>query len=183
MNPSLYYSGYLHLDKILDSQHPKSIKPNSNAAHDEMLFIIIHQTYELWFKQILFELDYIQQVFKQENINDNSEHLNLVHHRLHRIIKIVSLLNEQIEVLGTMTPLDFLEFRNSLAPSSGFQSLQFRLIEARLGLMLDKRYQHGYYKRTNEGGFNQHDFKTLTDVENQSSLLQQIDNWLKRLPF
>lgn len=183
MEKSLYYADYLHLDKILSSQHQKSFNQHSDAAHDEMLFIIVHQTYELWFKQILFELDYIQNVFNQQNINDNSEHLNLVRHRLERIIRILELLNQQVSVLETMTPLDFLEFRNVLTPSSGFQSLQFRLIESRLGLNHAERYHHHYYKRTNEGGFNQTDFDTLTAIEHENTLLHQINNWLERLPF
>lgn len=182
-NKPLYYANYLHLDKILSSQHQKSFNQHSDAAHDEMLFIIVHQTYELWFKQILFELDYIQKVFNQQNINDNSEHLNLVRHRLQRIIKILELLNQQVSVLETMTPLDFLEFRNALTPSSGFQSLQFRLIEARLGLTLSERHHQSYYKRTNEGGFDQNDFNTLNTLEKENTLLQQVNNWLERLPF
>jgi hypothetical protein len=128
----MYYSTYLSLDKVLNSQQPVSFQSNNAPAHDEMLFIIIHQAYELWFKQILFELDYVTTVFSKEKINDNSEDINLVRHRLHRIIKIFELLNQQVSVLDTMTPLDFLEFRNLLTPSSGFQSKQFRLIEAKL---------------------------------------------------
>ena len=126
--------------------------PPHQPAHDEMLFIVIHQAFELWFKQIRFELDYVCTVFSKEHINDNSEDLNLVVHRLHRVVKILDLLNEQVGILDTMTPLDFLEFRNLLTPSSGFQSLQFRLIEAQLGLRVDQRHQAAYYKRTGEGG-------------------------------
>src|SRR5512133_3905264 len=129
---NMYYSNYLQLDKILGSQQPESFK-TEHPAHDEMLFIIIHQSYELWFRQILFELDYVLKVFSKEKINDNSEDLNLVAHRLGRVIRILELLNQQVSILDTMTPLDFLEFRNLLIPSSGFQSTQFRLIEAVLG--------------------------------------------------
>lgn len=182
-NKTMYYTDYLSLDKILDSQNPVSFTEGNAPAHDEMLFIIIHQATELWFKQILFELDYVMKVFKQDHINDNSEELNLVRHRLHRIIKIDELLNQQVAILETMTPLDFLEFRNLLAPSSGFQSLQFRLIEARLGLQLEKRHEAAYYKRTNEGGFNQHDYGILDKVEHDFTLLQLINRWLERMPF
>ncbi|MFY7900540.1 MAG: tryptophan 2,3-dioxygenase family protein, partial [Chitinophagaceae bacterium] len=146
----MYYSDYLHLHKILDSQHPVSFEKENHSAHDEMLFIIIHQAYELWFKQILYELDFVSSVFKKQLINDNSEDLNLVRHRLQRVIKILGLLNEQIGILDTMTPLDFLEFRNLLTPASGFQSVQFRLIESKLGLQLPNRHQADYYKRMNE---------------------------------
>ena len=68
--------------KFLTAQHPESFKPGNEPAHDEMLFIIIHQAYELWFKQILFELDFVMNVFKKDKIDDNSEDLNLVRHRL-----------------------------------------------------------------------------------------------------
>jgi tryptophan 2,3-dioxygenase len=148
-----------------------------------MLFIIIHQAYELWFKQILFELDFIMNVFKKNKIDDNSEDLNLVRHRLNRIIKILGLLTQQITLLDTMTPLDFLEFRNLLIPASGFQSVQFRLIEARLGLQMDNRYNKDYYKRTNEGGFDRADFNKINDTESATNLLSLINDWLARMPF
>lgn len=180
---ALYYQNYLGLDQVLTSQHPESFKEGQQPAHDEMLFIIIHQAYELWFKQIQFELDYIQSVFAQEHINDNAEDLNLVRHRLNRIIRILELLNQQVTILDTMTPLDFLEFRNLLTPASGFQSLQFRLIEARLGLQMDNRHQHDYYKRTNEGGFTPQDYSTLNQTEKKETVLQQINCWLERMPF
>lgn len=179
----MYYGSYLHLDKILDSQHPASFQNGNEPAHDEMLFIIIHQAYELWFKQILFELDYSMAIFKKDTINDNSEDLNLVRHRLGRVIKIMELLNQQVNVLDTMTPMDFLAFRNLLTPSSGFQSKQFRLIEAKLGLAIDQRHQKEYYKRTNEGGFNSTDFKGISETENEKNLLQLINDWLERMPF
>ncbi|HEY8388386.1 MAG TPA: tryptophan 2,3-dioxygenase family protein, partial [Parasegetibacter sp.] len=180
---TMYYGGYLHLDKILDAQYPKSFEEGNQPAHDEMLFIIIHQAYELWFKQILFELDYIMSVFGKEKINDNSEDLNLVLHRLKRITKIMELLNQQVTILDTMTPLDFLEFRNLLTPSSGFQSVQFRLIEARLGLKMENRHHKDYYKRTNEGGFNIEDYQKINSVEEKPTLATMVNDWLERMPF
>lgn len=178
----MYYNDYLQLDKILSSQNPESDAQNE-PAHDEMLFIIIHQAYELWFKQILFELDYVNKVFGEQRINDNSEELNLVRHRLRRIATILQLLNQQVSILDTMTPLDFLEFRNVLIPSSGFQSVQFRLIEARLGLQMQMRHQYDHYKHTNAGGFNTDDLVKVSNAEEEKSLLQQINNWLERMPF
>ena len=183
MEKSLYYSDYLHLDKILSSQHPKSFEPGQPKAHDEMLFIMIHQAFEIWFKQILFELDYVVSVFGKEKINDNSEDMNLVLHRLKRVQKIMELLNQQVTVLDTMTPLDFLEFRNLLTPASGFQSVQFRLIEATLGLEMQKRHQSDYYKRANQGGFNESDLSQINTIENKQSLVKLINNWLERMPF
>ncbi|MEJ7674005.1 MAG: tryptophan 2,3-dioxygenase family protein [Chitinophagaceae bacterium] len=179
----MYYSDYLELNKILDAQHPESFKQANQPAHDEMLFIIVHQAYELWFKQILFELEFVCNVFKKEKIDDNSEDLNLVRHRLHRIVRILELLNQQVGLMDTMTPLDFLEFRNLLTPSSGFQSLQFRLVEAKLGLTIDMRHQQEYYKRTNEGGFTQTDFGIINKTETEDSLILLINTWLERMPF
>lgn len=180
---SIYYKDYLGLNNILNSQHPRSFEGGNTPAHDEMLFIVIHQAFELWFKQILFELQYVQSVFSQGKINDNTEDMNLVLHRLQRISKIMELLNQQVGILDTMTPLDFLEFRNLLTPASGFQSVQFRLIEARLGLDMDHRHQSSYYKRTNAGGFNPADFETIQQAEKDQSLLKLINRWLERLPF
>ena len=182
-NNSMYYSEYLGLDKVLSSQNPASFNAPNQPAHDEMLFIIIHQAYELWFKQILFELDFVMGVFAKEKINDNSEDLNLVRHRLKRITTILDLLTQQVGILDTMTPLDFLEFRNLLTPSSGFQSLQFRLIETRLGLKMEKRHHCDYYKRTNEGGFNPSDYDTLSETESKPDLLLLVNQWLERMPF
>lgn len=179
----MYYGTYLQLEKVLDAQYPASFEKGNEPAHDEMLFIIIHQAYELWFKQVLFELDYVMNVFAKETINDNSEDLNLVRHRLHRVISILQLLNQQVNILDTMTPLDFLEFRNLLTPSSGFQSKQFRLIEAKLGLQIDNRHQKDYYKRTNEGGFTTTDYYNISDIESEKNLLQLVNNWLERMPF
>lgn len=179
----MYYNDYLHLDKILEAQVLESAKEGNEMAHDEMLFIIIHQAYELWFKQILFELDFVLHVFSKEKIDDNSEDLNLVRHRMNRIIKILELITQQITLLDTMTPLDFLEFRNLLIPASGFQSVQFRLIEARLGLKMDNRFNKDYYKRSNEGGFDKADFDKLNENEKSTNLLSLINNWLERIPF
>jgi tryptophan 2,3-dioxygenase len=182
-NKSMYYNDYLHLEEILNAQHPESFRQGNEPAHDEMLFIIVHQAYELWFKQILFEMDFIMHVFEKEKIDDNSEDLNLVRHRLNRIIRILELLSQQITLLDTMTPLDFLEFRNLLTPASGFQSVQLRLVEARLGLQMETRHEKEYYKRTNEGGFNEPDYKKINETESHTTLLQLINNWLERLPF
>jgi tryptophan 2,3-dioxygenase len=178
-----YYSEYLHLDKILSAQQPASLREGQQPAHDEMLFIIVHQAFELWFKQILFELDYVSKVFQKDKINDNSEDMSLVLHRLHRIEEIMELLNQQVTILDTMTPLDFLEFRNLLTPASGFQSVQFRIIEVRLGLEMEKRHQSEYYKRTNQGGFTQSDYDAINQTEEQPTLIELINSWLERTPF
>ena len=183
MEKTMYYSDYLQLDKLLDAQAPESHKPGNQPAHDEMLFIIVHQAYELWFKQVLYELDFACQVFSKKRIDDNSEDLNLVRHRLRRVIRILELLNQQVGLMDTMTPLDFLEFRNLLTPSSGFQSLQFRLVESKLGLAMENRHNKEYYKRTNAGGFTSADFERINKAEAGQSLLALVNNWLERMPF
>src|SRR5881409_2550816 len=131
-----YYADYLKLPALLAAQQPESAR-HGRPAHDEMLFIIVHQAYELWFKLILHELDRIREDFGADKVED--DRLGRVVHGLERINEIVELLVHQLDVLETMTPLDFLDFRDLLTPASGFQSVQFRLIEIRLGLRLEGR--------------------------------------------
>ena len=178
----LYYSDYIELDKILNSQHPKSFEL-LEEGNDEMLFIIIHQVYELWFKQILFELDLVRHTFVRDRINDNSDDLSKVVQKLKRIGKILELINQQVSVLETMTALDFLEFRNVLLPASGFQSKQFRLIEAKLGLKMDQRYKREYYRYTRRGSLSESDLRDVDRAENEATLKELITRWLERMPY
>lgn len=174
----VYYSDYLQLNKLLDSQHLLSSTYN-DTAHDEMLFIITHQAYELWFKQILHELNSVQAILEKNPVDDKQ--LGIATHRLQRILGIQTLLVEQVNVLETMTPLDFLDFRDYLVPASGFQSIQFKEIEIRLGLKSHYRVafdQKAFYRRLQP----EHQ-EYLKNIEQQSSLLEQIDQWLARLPF
>ena len=178
----LYYSDYIELDTILNSQHPRSFE-NVEDGNDEMLFIIIHQAYELWFKQILFELDLVRAIFMKDRINENSPDMSNVVHKLKRVVKIMELLNQQVSVLETMTALDFLEFRNHLLPASGFQSKQFRLIEAKLGLKMEERHRKEYYKSTRRGSLTESDMQEVTRVEGERTLKELIILWLERMPF
>lgn len=178
----LYYSDYIELERILNSQHPRSFA-SLEEGNDEMLFIIIHQVYELWFKQILFELDLVRHIFIQDRINDNSDDLSKVVQKLKRIGKILELINQQVSVLETMTALDFLEFRNVLLPASGFQSKQFRLIEAKLGLKLEQRYKKEYYKYTRRGSLSEVDLQEVDQAENEPTLKELIVHWLERMPY
>ncbi|HVE60407.1 MAG TPA: tryptophan 2,3-dioxygenase family protein, partial [Chitinophagaceae bacterium] len=123
------YHDYLQLDKILNAQETESNKQNI-SAHDETLFIIIHQTYELWFKQLHHEADSVVEIMRKPTLNDNSPELQTIVHRLIRMATILRVLIHQIDVLETMTPMDFLDFRDMLRPASGFQSWQFKLLEA-----------------------------------------------------
>ena len=179
---NLYYSDYIQLDKILNSQQPKSFE-SLEEGNDEMLFIIIHQVYELWFKQIIFELDLVRNIFIRGKINDNSDDLSRAVQKLKRIGKILELINQQVSVLETMTALDFLEFRNLLLPASGFQSKQFRLIEAKLGLKMEQRYKREYYKSTRKGSLSERDLQEVDEAERESTLKELVVQWLERMPF
>jgi tryptophan 2,3-dioxygenase len=178
-----YYGSYLAVDKLLALQTPLSLIEGKLHAHDEMLFIIIHQTYELWFKQILHELHACCEVLQQPSADDNGPDMNVVVHRLKRIVEIWKLLNHQVDVLETMTPLDFLDFRSSLEGASGFQSTQFRQIEATLGLRMENRFRPDYYKHTEMGGFNPADYSAIVEAEKTTTLLQLVEQWLVRIPF
>jgi tryptophan 2,3-dioxygenase len=178
----LYYGDYIQLDKILNSQQPRSFSKMEDG-NDEMLFIIIHQAYELWFKQVIFELDLVRNIFIRGRINDNTGEMGAAVHKLKRIVKILELVNQQVSVLETMTALDFLEFRNYLLPASGFQSRQFRLIEAKLGLKMEERHKWEYYKSTRRGSLSDRDMQDVTQVEGEPTLKGLIIKWLERMPF
>jgi tryptophan 2,3-dioxygenase len=121
------YSTYLAIDELLAAQRPLSVGPDGRPEHDELLFIVIHQVYELWFKQLLHELAEVQRTLEAGE-SDTTLHL------LNRVLKILKTLVAQIDVLETMTPLQFLSFRDRLESASGFQSGQFREVEAVLGM-------------------------------------------------
>jgi tryptophan 2,3-dioxygenase len=126
--PDLDYKGYLKLDELLQLQQPLADPP----SHDESLFIIIHQVFELWFKLILHELDKIFEILDQDDVIE-SERL------IRRLTSIVRLFVPKLSVLETMMPSDFIQFRDRLRPASGFQSVQFREIEFACGLK-DRKY-------------------------------------------
>jgi len=121
-NAAVTYSSYLKIDELLSLQQPRSPGPE----HDEMLFIVIHQVYELWFKELLHELDRVMRL-----LTDDQPHR--AQHTLKRILAILKVLVAQLDILETMTPLEFLSFRSRLEAASGFQSDQFRQIEFTLG--------------------------------------------------
>jgi tryptophan 2,3-dioxygenase len=126
---ALTYTSYLALDEVLGAQRMRS------GEHDEMLFVVVHQVYELWFKQILHELRHLQ-----GRLDDgDTPH---VLHTLKRVLTILKVVVAQIDVLETMTPRSFLSFRDRLEASSGFQSAQFRELEAVLGRRDRKAFEH-----------------------------------------
>src|SRR5258708_3372565 len=175
---SMHYSDYLQLEKILDAQQPESDRLGQ-PAHDEMLFIVIHQTYELWFHQLLYETDSIIGILGQPTLNDNSPELQTIVHRLSRCATILKVLVHQIDIMETMTPMDFLDFRDKLRPASGFQSVQFKLLEARLGLKYQHRFGQHYYLSQ----LRQPEVDQIQSAEKEASLLELLNSWLERLPF
>lgn len=176
---SIHYNAYLQLDKILNAQDLRSVEVGDPPAHDEMLFIITHQVYELWFKQINYELKSIIQDFNNEKVNEVS--IGIAVSRLNRVVEILKVLIQQIGILETMTPLDFLDFRNYLFPASGFQSFQFREFEVMLGLKENKRFT--YNDKPYNVVFDDKKKTVLGDLESSPSIFQLVEKWLERTPF
>lgn len=177
-NKPLNYSDYLRLEDILNSQELKSAE-RGTPAHDEMLFIIIHQVYELWFKQVIHELDSVLGIFGKATVVESD--VSLAVSRLDRIIEIQKVLIDQVRVLETMTAMDFLEFRDDLFPSSGFQSAQFRLLENKLGLPKNNRINYG--RENYKSAIIDKEKEKVERSEYERSLFALLENWLERTPF
>lgn len=174
----VYYGDYLQLPKILNAQDTESAK-YGKPAHDETLFIIIHQAYELWFKQILHELASVRTIMEQPFIP--STDLATVQSRIERVTTIQQILIDQINIMETMTSLDFMEFRDFLVPASGFQSLQFRLIEATLGIKAQHRMEAE--KLFFNSRLKAEDRAKLDEAEKNNSVFELLEKWLERMPF
>ena len=152
------YAKYLKLDSILNSQNPLS--PNE---HDEMLFITIHQTYEIWFKQILHETSFLVTSLEKNELSD-------VQATLKRVRTILKTLVKQVDILETMTPLSFSSFRSRLEQASGFQSFQFRQIESVLGMKDANKLKNSANPETSQ--------EEISKILNQSTI---FDCFLKCL--
>lgn len=174
----VHYHDYLQLDKILNAQSPESEKLHL-PAHDEMLFIVIHQVYELWFRQLHHEVNSVAGIMSKPALNDNSPELQTVVHRLNRCVTILRVLVHQIDIMETMTPMDFLDFRDMLRPASGFQSWQFKELEAKLGLKFEQRHGKEYYTAQLRPA----QVEIIKKAEGSQSLLQLVNSWLERMPF
>lgn len=172
---SVYYSEYLQLHKILEAQFPESDKAGIEA-HDEMLFIITHQAFELWFKQIMFELESVISLLSQKSVQENE--VSTCVHRLHRMESILRMSMEQFTILETMSALDFMDFRDLLHPASGFQSVQFRVLEMRLGLTQEKRMNRSFLTAMKD-----FDKKLVQQAEGKTTLFEALQTWLEHTPF
>jgi tryptophan 2,3-dioxygenase len=151
---SMTYGGYLALDQLLSAQHPIS------DHHDEMLFVIIHQTKELWLKQIVHELKLSVEMIRRDRLIE-------VHKALSRVSRIQAVMTLSWDVLATMTPSDYTSFRSVLGTSSGFQSAQFREFEYRLGLK-----DGGHLKFQEEGSA---PYSALLEALHQPSLWDEAN--------
>ncbi|XP_041935772.1 tryptophan 2,3-dioxygenase B [Alosa sapidissima] len=174
----IIYGDYLELNKVLDAQVLQS-ELKGNKVHDEHLFIVTHQAYELWFKQILWELDSVRELFINDGVRDERNMLKVVS-RIHRITMIFRLLVDQFAVLETMTAMDFFDFREYLTPASGFQSLQFRLLENKIGVADNLRVP--YNRRHYRDNFQGLDSESLLQSEQDPTLLKLVELWLERTP-
>eukprot|EP00041_Stephanoeca_diplocostata_P029928 m.893278 g.893278 ORF g.893278 m.893278 type:complete len:389 (+) comp23659_c1_seq1:208-1374(+) len=173
------YHEYLKLDEILGAQSLRSELYNK-PAHDEMLFIIVHQVYELWFKQALHEIDSIRGLFQRKSSMADETSMLTIQQRLNRVVEILKLCVAQFNLLLTMSPMDFESFRAFLIPASGFQSLQFRLFENRLGIRPAQRikYHNDDYKES----LAPEQMERARASETEPSLLDLVEHWLERTP-
>jgi len=162
MTHEMTYGHYLGLDTLLSSQHPIS------DHHDEMLFIIIHQTKELWLKQIIHELRLAVELVRDDKLIE-------VHKNLSRVSRIQAVMTSSWDILSTLTPTDYLTFRGVLGSSSGFQSAQFRTFEYLLGL------KDGSHLRHQEEGSEAH--RSLAEALGRPSLWDEANAALARGGF
>ena len=170
-----YYSDYLALDELLNAQHCESAK-HGDAAHDELLFIITHQTFELWFKQVLFEINSVITLLHRPYIPEQDVATCLA--RIQRSNRIMEHLANQFTLIETMTPGEFMDFRSYLNPASGFQSMQWRILERTLGVPESKRVLKHYTEALTDE--HKHALDAATAGTN---LFQALEHWLEQIPF
>jgi len=175
------YGRYLRLDRILDAQDPPGPdgKPRALGHHDEMLFIVIHQVYELWFKQILHEMLRVRDLLAQREVPERD--VPRIVKGLGRVHEILKVAVQQLSVLETMNPLDFLAFRDALGSASGFQSYQFRELEILAGLPDANRYE--YAGDSFERRFPADQVARFNRLRASTSLRAALEAWLERAPI
>ena len=169
------YWDYLQVPKLLSAQDPVT------THHDEMQFIVVHQIYELWFKLTLHEMVHVQALLKKRDVSELS--LIRAHHYMERANAIWGIMVQQIHVIETMRPIDFLGFRNALTPASGFQSLQLRLIETLAGLTDDQRITYGGKDYREFGGFPEEMIAQIETISSAGSLRDLLLPFLAEIPL
>ena len=175
------YGKYLRLDRILDAQNPPGPdgEPRALGHHDELLFIVIHQVYELWFKQIIHEVTRIRDLLEQPDVPEQD--VPRIVKGLRRVDEILKVAVQQLSVLETMSSLDFLAFRDELGSASGFQSYQFRALEIMAGLPDANRYE--YSGDSFERRFPPDQVERFNELRAATSLRQALESWLDRTPI
>ena len=180
------YWDYLKIDDLLSLQ--KGVASKTDISTDELLFIVVHQTFELWFKLVVQELRLIQNNLGRDYVPENR--IPLIVQHLKRITRILELVDPQFTVLETLNPQDFLAFRGKLGTASGFQSIQMREIEVLMGLEKNQRFPLGdsdaldYIERaasvTMQGKNN---WQKIQQTQNELTLKEALNNWLYRTPI
>jgi len=170
------YGDYLKIDQLLNAQEPESAKFGAEA-HEEMLFIITHQTFELWFKQVLHEVGSIIGLLDRPYIPESD--MGVVLHRLRRTNAIMEHLAKQFTLMETMTASQFMEFRAYLNPASGFQSAQFRVLERSLGLPEQRRVLRNYMDSLPP----QERAAVDEQTTGHTTLFGAVERWLQQMPF
>jgi tryptophan 2,3-dioxygenase len=175
------YGSYLNLERILDAQSPPGSdgKPRELFHHDEMLFVVIHQVYELWFKQVLHELVKARDLLDQDPVPERD--VPLIVKGLGRVHEIFRILVSQLTVLETMSPSDFLAFRDKLGSASGFQSAQFRELEILAGLPDEARFF--YDGESFERRFPKESVARFNELRDQATIRDALYGWLGRAPI
>lgn len=183
------YHEYLRLDRILEAQRPpqfRSTDPNEDRDlihHEEMLFIVMHQTMELWFKMMLADLSAARDLIGRPGAEDEEvpeEDIPRASTYLHRSAELFKHLTSSFTIIETMTPLQFLAFRDELIPASGFQSWQFRELEILAGLPEDERID--YLGKPYDAQMDEGPARKLEERRNEMSLREALLKWLARTP-
>lgn len=169
------YWDYLQVPQLLAAQRPVT------KNHDEMAFIIVHQVYELWFKLTLHEIAHVRDIFAGRDVSEIA--LIRAHHHMERANAIWEIMVQQIHVIETMRPIDFLAFRNQLTPASGFQSLQLRLLETIAGLTEDQRITYGGQDYKSFAGFPPDMIEQIEQAEKIGSLRDMLMPFLAEVPL
>jgi tryptophan 2,3-dioxygenase len=169
------YWDYLRIPELLGAQRPVT------EHHDEMQFIIVHQVYELWFKLTLHEMVHVQKILAERDVSELA--LIRAHHYMTRANRVWGIMVQQIHVLETMRPIDFLGFRNALTPASGFQSLQLRLIETLCGLTNDQRVTYGGKDYREFAGFPAEMVAQIDRLSKTGSLRELLLPFLAEIPL
>jgi tryptophan 2,3-dioxygenase len=169
------YWDYLQIPQLLDAQRPVT------THHDEMAFIIVHQIYELWFKLTLHEMVHVRSILATRDVSELA--LIRAHHHMERANAIWGIMVQQIHVIETMRPIDFLGFRNQLTPASGFQSLQMRLLETLAGLTDDQRITYGGQDYKTFAGFPETMIAQIDEARASGSLRDLLMPFLAEVPL